>query len=95
MRKFFENKLAFVAVLCTFTFAITWNVIHGSQPIEWGRPFVMSEAVLTAHGPTFPPDPSDGVLTAHGPTFPPDPSDGVLTAHGPTFPPDPSDGIDG
>src|SRR5436309_9144742 len=93
MRKFFENKTAFVAIFCTFTFAITWNILHGSQPIESGRSFVASEAALIAHGPTFPPDPWDGVRIAHGPTFPPDPWDGVRIAHGPTFPPDPWDGV--
>ncbi len=95
MRSFFENKFAYIAVLCTFTCAITWNILHGAGTVESGHMFIAPDAVLQAHGPTFPPDPWDGVRIAHGPTFPPDPWDGVRIAHGPTFPPDPWDGIAG
>ena len=57
MRKFFENKAAFLAVLSTFTFAITWNIVHGTAPMEAGHLSLAPAAVLVAHGPIFPPDP--------------------------------------
>ena len=80
MRKFFDGKLAFIAVLFLFTCAFTWNMVHGPSAISSGQIPMAPGAVLSAHGPTFPPDPWDGVRIAHGPTFPPDPWDGVRAA---------------
>ena len=93
MRKFFASKLAFVAVLFLFTSAFTWNIVEGGGAIVGGHVLMAPDAVMLAHGPTFPPDPWDDVRIAHGPTFPPDPWDDVRIAHGPTFPPDPWDDV--
>ena len=30
MRKFFDSKFAFIAVLVLFTSAFTWNLVHGA-----------------------------------------------------------------
>jgi hypothetical protein len=91
MRKFFDSKFAFIAVLSLFTSAFTWNMLHGERAIviDGGHLLMVPDVTLVAHGPTVPPDPWD-VRIAHGPTVPPDPWD-VRIAHGPTVPPDPWD----
>ena len=61
MRSFFENKFAFIAVLCIFTVAMTWNILHGAGAVESGHLFVAPDDIRVAHGPTFPPDPWDGI----------------------------------
>ncbi|MCX6627624.1 MAG: hypothetical protein NTW28_08350, partial [Candidatus Solibacter sp.] len=77
MRSFFDSKFAFIAVLSLFTFAFTWNMMHGTTATAGGHLLVLPDVTLVAHGPTIPPDPWDGVRIAHGPTIPPDPWDGV------------------
>ena len=62
MRKFFDNKFAFIAVFSMLTSAFAWNVMHGSSAASSGH-FVVAPDVmmLLAHGPSLPPDPWDGV----------------------------------
>jgi len=93
MRAFFENRLAFSAIVVMFAAACVWNSCHGVAALPSGHLFL--EPIITvAHGPTMPPDPWDANLAVkHGPTMPPDPWDANLTVkHGPTMPPDPWDG---
>ena len=73
MRKFFDSKFAFIAVLSLFTSAFTWNIMQGVGATNSGHMLLAPDAVLLAHGPSVPPDPWDSVRIAHGPTFPPDP----------------------
>ena len=77
MRKFFDSRFAFIAVLSLFTFAFAWNMVHHDGAIDAGHLLIAPDAVLFAHGPSIPPDPWDGVRLAHGPSIPPDPWDGV------------------
>ena len=93
MRKFFDSKFAFIAVLSLFTSAFTWNILQGAGATNSGHMLLAPDAVLLAHGPSVPPDPWDSVRIAHGPTIPPDPWDSVHIAHGPTIPPDPWDSV--
>ena len=65
MHTFFDSKFALIVVLVLFTSAFAWNGMNAPKTLDAGQ-------VLMA--------PADGVLIAHGPTFPPDPSDGVLIA---------------
>ena len=93
MRRFFDSKFAFIAVLSLFTSAFTWNMVHGTGATVDGHRLVLPDVMLVAHGPSIPPDPWDGVRIAHGPSIPPNPWDGVRIAHGPSIPPDPWDGV--
>ena len=93
MRRFFDSKFAFIAVLSLFTSAFTWNMVHGTGATVGGHRLVLPDVMLVAHGPSIPPNPWDGVRIAHGPSIPPDPWDGVRIAHGPSIPPDPWDGV--
>jgi hypothetical protein len=93
MRRFFENRFAFLVTCTLFTSAFAWNMSHGLDGIPSRHHSQVDATELIAHGPTMPPDPWDGVNVAHGPTMPPDPWDGVNVAHGPTMPPDPWDGV--
>ena len=64
MRKFFAGKFAFIAIFFLFTFAFTWNLVHGAGATVGGL-FVAAPDVTLAHSPSVPPDPWDGVrLTA-------------------------------
>ena len=83
MRRFFDLSSTFFAVLLLFAFAISWN---GSPSLASGHRNV-APAIMTAHGPSLPPDPWN-VRLAHGPSLPPDPWN-VRLAHGPSLPPDP------
>ena len=38
MRKFFDSKFAFAAVLTLFTSAFAWNIAHGAVAIDSGHP---------------------------------------------------------
>src|SRR6266700_3241579 len=88
MRKFFENKLAFVAIAFLFTLALAWNIAHGAETIL-GTHLLMAPApggAHVTHGPL--PPCTDCVPTAvkHGPL--PPCTDCVRTAvkHGPLPP---------
>ena len=75
MRRFFENGLAFAAVLSLFSLASSWNAFSGAASTT--SPVLRSrDAVIVAHGPLTPPDPWEGNLVAHGPLTPPDPWEG-------------------
>ncbi len=90
MRRFFDNKSSFFAVLFLFVGAFIASVSHDAGVLTEGQRLVVSSlgsGVQIAHGPTVPPDPWN-VQIAHGPTVPPDPWN-VRIAHGPTVPPDP------
>jgi len=53
MKRFFDNKLAFVAVVFLFTLALTWNVAHGAQALL-GTHLMLTrvwDGVRIAHGP--------------------------------------------
>jgi hypothetical protein len=105
MRRFFENKFAFAAVVALFLLGFAWNLLHGpsatvgslvSSPVISGALSPdTGNAVLTAHGPLTPPDPwppTTGSSLRHGPLTPPDPwppTGSSLIAHGPLTPPDP------
>jgi len=99
MKKFFANRIVFVAILFLFASAMTWNLAQGGAAFPGTHLFAPRAAVQVAHGPIPPPDnpPSGGLLLAHGPIPPPDnpPSGGLLLAHGPIPPPDnpPSGGL--
>ena len=82
MKRFFENKIAYAAILILFTCALTWNLVHGSQ--AFSSPHVPAPAIVRGEllSPT-----SDAIRVAHGPTMPPD-GGMVRVAHGPTMPPD-------
>ena len=92
MRRFFDNKFAFIAVLSLFIFALAWNTAHGTGAIDIGHTLMAPDGVLIGHCPTLPPT-NAAVRIAHGPTLPPPPDDGVRIAHGPTLPPPPDDGV--
>ena len=83
MRKSFAGKSAFFAVFFLFTFAFTWNLVHGAGAIVGGLFLAAPDVTLLAHSPSVPPDPWDGVRLAHSPSVPPDPWDGVRLAHSP------------
>ena len=72
MGNFFENKLAFAAVLLLFALALAWNLAHGgaltSSP---GSLTVTPDLVKEAVGPTMPPPPWEEIRVAVGPTMPP------------------------
>ena len=89
MRTFFAGKSAFFAVFSLFTFAFTWNLVHGAGAIVGGLFLAAPDVTLLAHAPSIPPDPWD-VRLAHAPSIPPDPWD-VRLAHAPSIPPDPWD----
>lgn len=69
MRRFFENKLAFAAVVVLFALAFAWNIAHGAAVAPSTAPLPVSpdvssgvtrpahEAVRIAIGPTCPPPP--------------------------------------
>ena len=69
MRRFFENKLAFAAVVVLFALAFAWNLAHGAAVAPSTAPLPVSpdvssavtrsahEAVRIAIGPTCPPPP--------------------------------------
>ncbi len=73
MRRFFENKLAFAAILFLFALAFTANLIQGAEAPRSGQLQITLATFAMVHGPTMPPDPWIGVALAHGPTIPPDP----------------------
>jgi hypothetical protein len=89
MKKFFENKFAFVVVSFLFASALTWNLTHGGETVPSGHLLSKPAQTLLTHGPSMPPDPWD-LRIAHGPSMPPDPWD-LRIAHGPSMPPDPWD----
>jgi len=93
MRRFFENKITFSAIVIMFAAAFAWNSSHGAT-LPAPRLLLIEPVVTVAHGPNMPPDPWDGNVAAkHGPNMPPDPWDGNVAAkHGPNMPPDPWDG---
>ena len=75
MRQFFENKLAFAAVLLLFAMALAWNLSHGGSitPSPGSLTVTPDSAILEAIGPTLPPPPWEEVREAIGPTLPPPP----------------------
>jgi hypothetical protein len=95
MRAFFENRLAFAAIVVMFTAAWVWNSSQGAVMRPAGD-LLLEPALTTPHVSVsgMLSDRWDGNLSvAHGPTMPPDPWDGSLAVkHGPTMPPDPWDG---
>ena len=80
MPRFFDNKIAFGAIIFVFTIAFAWCVIHGTGMPLPGHFMLDHDSMNVAHGPTLPPDPWEGGLVAHGPTLPPDPWEGGLAA---------------
>lgn len=74
MGHFFENKLAFAAVVLLFALAFAWNLAHGAalRPPA-GSLTVTPDVVIEAIGPTMPPPPWEEVRVAIGPTMPPPP----------------------
>jgi len=90
MRKFFENKFAFAAIVSLFALAFAWNMSQGLEPRTSHLPAPSNDSNV-AHGPMLPPDPwAGGTNVAHGPMLPPDPwAGGTNVAHGPMLPPDP------
>ncbi len=90
MRRFFENKLTFVAVVLLFALAFAWNFFHGAvTPPSPGTLSITPDLVTESIGPTMPPPPWEEVRVAIGPTMPPPPWEEVRVAIGPTMPPPP------
>src|SRR5258707_13739953 len=87
MPRFFDNKIAFGAIIFVFTIAFAWCVIHGTGMPLPGHLMLDPDSMNVAHGPTLPPDPWEGGLAAHGPTLPPDPWEGGLVAQRDMLPP--------
>ena len=82
MRRFFENKIAFLATFSLFAIAFAWNAIQGTASPAPSHLYLEpdSVAVTTAHGPSIPPDPWENGLVAHGPSIPPDPWENGIAA---------------
>jgi hypothetical protein len=94
MQRFFENKLAFVAIFVLFATAVAFNASQGNESPAAANKWRTSPVTQLAHGPSIPPDPWDGLAANHGPSIPPDPWDGnSKVQHGPSIPPDPWDGL--
>ena len=90
MRNFFENKLAFAAILLLFVLALAWNLKHGGAVAPSAGSLIVAPPLVTqAIGPTMPPPPWEEVREAIGPTMPPPPWEEVREAIGPTMPPPP------
>jgi len=91
MQRFFENKLAFVAIFLLFTLAVAFNIAQGNVSPVAANQWTTSSAASLPHGPNMPPDPWDWNKVQHGPNMPPDPWDWHAATHGPNMPPDPWD----
>jgi hypothetical protein len=91
MQRFFENKLAFAAVLLLFVMAMVTNITQAGNSPAMPDQWATSTAIQLAHGPSIPPDPWDWNKVQHGPSIPPDPWDWSAANHGPSIPPDPWD----
>jgi hypothetical protein len=87
MRRFFENKIAFAAVVMLFALAFGWNLSHGAVA-PWPNPLLVDPG-NGAREQAIPVVPSGPVKTASGPTMPPPPWEEVQVASGPTMPPPP------
>ena len=87
MRRFFENKIAFAAVVMLFALAFGWNLSHGAET-PWPNPLLV-DPTSGARGQATPVVPTGPVKTASGPTMPPPPWEEVQMASGPTMPPPP------
>jgi hypothetical protein len=83
MQRFFENKLAFAAVVVLFALAFGWNLSHATPAAA--RPDLIMEAV----GPSLPPPPWEEIQVAVGPSLPPPPWEEIQVAVGPSLPPPP------
>ena len=57
MKKPFKNRIALVATASLFVFALTWNVVQGSETLQGSHITAAPTAPLLAHGPIPPPDP--------------------------------------
>ena len=71
MRRFFENKIAFVTVVMLFALAFGWNLYHGAEA-PWSNPLLVDPS-SGAREQAIPVVPSGPVKTASGPTMPPPP----------------------
>ncbi len=90
MRRFFENKMAYAAVVLLFVLAFAWNLSQGSS----GHPPSLllvdpatGDAALQEESQQV--DWKLPVRVASGPTMPPPPWEEVRVASGPTMPPPP------
>jgi hypothetical protein len=98
MQKFFENKLAFAAILLLFALAMVCNATMGAtspaKSDDWKGVAIQGKNVVQK-GPNVPPDPWDWLAnnsSVHkGPNVPPDPWDWNKVRKGPNVPPDPWD----
>jgi hypothetical protein len=102
MQRFFENKLAFAAVLLLFALAMVCNATIGdsnSKTNDWNASAsaVAQGKNVVQKGPNVPPDPWEGLLSnvtvQKGPNVPPDPWEGNKIQKGPNVPPDPWEGL--
>jgi hypothetical protein len=99
MQRFFENKLAFAAILLLFVLAMVCNATMGnsqSKVHDWTVTIAAAHQGKTViqKGPNVPPDPWDWLASnaVHkGPNVPPDPWDWNKVQKGPNVPPDPWD----
>ena len=73
MQRFFENKIAFLAVLTLFTVPFVWNLSHGSAQFLNGHGLTLPDTQMTAHGASIPPPPDAEIKLAHGASIPPPP----------------------
>jgi len=70
MRRFFENKMAYTAVVLLFALAFAWNVSHGATaPLS--NPLLVSP-VSDVQGSSVP-SATEPARIASGPTMPPPP----------------------
>ncbi|HVZ18317.1 MAG TPA: hypothetical protein VG897_14445, partial [Terriglobales bacterium] len=86
MHQVLNNKLIFGTILAFFVAACGANLLSGRPMPPAAHSLISPDLVVTAHGPTMPPDPWEGTtatLVAHGPTMPPDPWEGTSLKHGP------------
>ncbi|PWU02149.1 MAG: hypothetical protein C5B51_21455 [Terriglobia bacterium] len=87
MRRFFENKMAYAAVVLLFALAFAWNLSHDASPRMPN--LLLGDPTVGAHGFALPSTPSTNIRSASGPTMPPPPWEEVFVASGPTMPPPP------
>ena len=95
MQRFFENKLAFAAILLLFALAMVCNAtVDSSQPGDnsWLITATTQNNRVVQKGPNLPPDPWEWLASnsVHkGPNLPPDPWEWNKAQKGPNLPPDP------
>jgi hypothetical protein len=86
MRRFFENRMIYAAVVLLFALAFAWNLSHSAYGHS---PSLLLVDPAGANGMAVPAASPNQVRVASGPTMPPPPWEEVRVASGPTMPPPP------